>query len=377
MPADNPTLTYQWSWATGATGTYTTIPDATAAQFTPPTAYIGKYLRCTVTASGSVSGEAHSTPAGPITSGFSGGSGTSSDPYLIATPDQFLHLNVMPTLGRYFRLTGNISLPTQATISSVFAGTLDGDDNRVSCSITAVTDEAGLFSRTTSAATLKNLSVAGSITAYGKAQVGGLVGNNYGTITDCASDASVTGGQHVGGIAGYNNGIIRACIGTSKVNGEQNVGGITGTNAHVVTRSQVEKPSNVMGSLSATSGSAGGLVGWNLTDATISNAYAKLDVQAGHTAGGLVGNNDGKIYYCYAVCRVYGGTPIGGLVGRLGTAGSVVDSFYDTETSNLSDTGKGTPVSRVALMQLSTFVHWDFERIWYLSEFSTVTPVLW
>lgn len=377
MPSDNPTLSYQWAWSNTSTGAYTDIPGATAAQFSPPTAYIGKHLRCTVTASGSVSGQAHSAPKGPITSGFAYGRGTVDDPYGITQPGHFLRLNVMPTLARHYRLANNITLSGQDRISATFAGTLEGNDHTVACNITTTADETGLFSRTTSAATLRNLRVTGSITAYDKAKVGSLVGTNFGSITDCSSDAHVTGGQHVGGIVGHNTGTINSCTGNYRVDGDQYVGGITGTNAHIVTRSHIVKPSNVIGSLSAATGTVGGLVGQNLAGATISNSYAKVDVSGGNTAGGLVGDNNGDVYFCYAIGRVYGGVPIGGLVGRLGSDGRVVDSFYDMETSNLSDTGKGTPVPSVDLMRLSTFVHWDFERIWYLNEYNAETPVLW
>ncbi len=234
IPSDNPTLAYQWSWSNAATGAYTEIPGATAAQFIPPTAYIGRYLRCTVTASGSVSGQAHSAPKGPITSGFAYGGGTAEDPYVITQPDHFMRLDVMPTLVRHFRLANSITLPDQARISATFAGTLDGNDDTVTCNITTTADETGLFSRATSAATLRNLNVSGTVTAEDKTGVGGIVGYNFGTLTNCTSGVRVTGGMYVGGIAGYNSGTVTDCESDDPVTGDTHVGGIAGYNAGTI-----------------------------------------------------------------------------------------------------------------------------------------------
>jgi hypothetical protein len=61
--------------------------------------------------------------------------------------------------------------------------------------------------------------------------VGGLVGQNIGAqalVTQCYSSGAVTGGTSVGGLVGENGGTVTHCYSTSRVVGESGVGGLTG-----------------------------------------------------------------------------------------------------------------------------------------------------
>lgn len=56
IPTDDPMLTYQWKIANSANGAYTNIAGATNETYTPIADYVGKFIKCEVTASGSAVG---------------------------------------------------------------------------------------------------------------------------------------------------------------------------------------------------------------------------------------------------------------------------------------------------------------------------------
>ena len=84
----------------------------------------------------------HIPPSNPY--GFAGGTGTESDPYLIANASQFLQIgseafqNVLlegENGDLYFRLTGDIDLSNHSGYAArVISGTLDGDGHTIRCS---------------------------------------------------------------------------------------------------------------------------------------------------------------------------------------------------------------------------------------------------
>ena len=83
---------------------------------------------------------------------------------------------------------------------------------------------------------LSNLESVGTITASNFDNVGGVVGNNSGTIENCLSQAVVVGHDNVGGAVGTNSGTISGMIveslekksGVTLISGNNNVGGIVG-----------------------------------------------------------------------------------------------------------------------------------------------------
>ena len=81
--------------------------------------------------------------------------------------------------------------------------------------------------------TVENCSVDGTVTGTGLSDTGGIVGTNYGTISGCSAEGTVTGDVNVGGIAGgsYLGVIIEGCHSTAAVSGSSTVGGIVGFNS--------------------------------------------------------------------------------------------------------------------------------------------------
>jgi len=148
-------------------------------------------------------------------------------------------------------------------------------------------------------------------TVSGTDYVGGLVGQNYdGAVTGCYSTGVVTGNSRVGGLVGYHwGGTVTQCYSTGAVSGSSNVGGLVGYNWSTVSNCY---------STGAVSGKSvvGGLVGENDESGFISDCYSTGAVSASEAVGGLVGSNGGTVSCCYSTGPVTGsGEYIGGLVG--------------------------------------------------------------
>ncbi len=119
-----------------------------------------------------------------------------------------------------------------------FRGTFDGNGHVISNVTANRHDErsfnCGLFGYITSSAIIKNLGVTGSfkVSSYS----GGLVGSNYGTITNCWAkvDMEVYSGEgvyrYVGGFVGSNFGIIENCYSIGDVLCDSDFGSFVGYN---------------------------------------------------------------------------------------------------------------------------------------------------
>lgn len=117
-----------------------------------------------------------------------------------------------------------------------FTGTFDGKGHTVTLNITASTPNVGLFSKLAGGAVVKNVITAGSVTATGKNNVGGIAGTADGNVTieNCKNTASIKGGKGAGGILGYSEPgsgfvTISSCANMGSVSGtRKQVGGIAG-----------------------------------------------------------------------------------------------------------------------------------------------------
>jgi len=204
--------------------------------------------------------------------------------------------------------------------------------------------------------------------------VGGLVGHNSGKITNCRSEAVVSGNEVVGGLVGINgnNGTIINCYLTGSVYGTGwEVGGLVGSNHGTITNCYSE--SDVSGN-----SCVGGLVGYNHSG-TIANCYAAGSVVGNWGyVGGLVGwNRYGAITNSYSTGSVAGNERVGGLVGD-NHNGTVTTSFWDVETSGqaTSDGGTGLPTADMQMQVTFTNAGWDFvgetvngiKDIWFIPQ---------
>jgi len=253
---------------------------------------------------------------------------------------------------------------------------------------------------------LENIRLTGSVSGTG-GPVGGVIARSRQVnLTNIASEVDVTGGlsggSDFGGIVGnaQHDTFITGTYSMGDIYSENSrAGGITGT----LFSSRIENSfstSNVTGR-SDTGGLVGSAGGSSLSPSTISKSYATGNVIAFQDDfmrsffGGLVGNSGiTNIEDCYATGSVTGERGTGGLVGSFGDSentltnsyaagavsgtenegglvgdlrsGTITNSFYDTQTSGQSDTGKGTAKTTVDMKQQSTFtaVSWDFTNLW-------------
>lgn len=147
--------------------------------------------------------------------------------------------------------------------------------------------------------------------------IGGLIGQNEGTVVGCYATCNVLGHGFLGGLIGDNNSIVHVkdCHATGSVLGNAFVGGLIGSHAQgAVTDCYAT------GVVSAMMYCAGGLVAANSGE--ISRCYATGDTTGTYQSsevGGLVGINYGLVSECHAEGDVAGTehpASVGGLVGR-------------------------------------------------------------
>ena len=169
---------------------------------------------------------------------------------------------------------------------------------------------------------------------------GGLAGENSGAITDSYATGNVSGKgfADLGGLVGENEieGKIITSYATGGVSGQgDNFGGLAGVNSGVIAASYAT------GSVSGNGfADVGGLVGDNRYTGVITAAYAEGSVSGrADRYGGLLGSNQGVVTFCFSTGVVPESG--GGLVERNGNNGAVANCYWDTETSGQSDSAGG------------------------------------
>ena len=218
------------------------------------------------------------------------------------------------------------------TISASYAtGTVSGADSAYSI--------GGLVGRNTETGTISASKASGVVS--GQQQIGGLVGQNEGAITDSHATGTVTvsedsGGyiEDTGGLVGANDGgTIHASYATGMVSGADRVGGLVGWNPGTISASYAT------GAVMGSNNSIGGLVGWNDYGGRVLASYATGAVMGSEDSqyiGGLVGESSGTatVIASYATGKVTGASFVGGLLGYdQGTGTTFTASYWDTETS--------------------------------------------
>lgn len=146
---------------------------------------------------------------------------------------------------------GSYTLAADITITApyaeAFSGTFDGAGHTVTLDIEGNSANVGLFSKLGGGATVKNVTVAGQVTATGKNNVGGITGSADTadaaiTIENCKNTANISGSKAIGGILGSCTGrsyyvTISACVNVGSITGSgTQIGGIAGNleNGHTI-----------------------------------------------------------------------------------------------------------------------------------------------
>ena len=115
-----------------------------------------------------------------------------------------------------------------------FGGMFEGQGHTVSgLELSGDASHMGLFRYVQAVGTVRDLKITGNIDAAGTLnEIGAVVGTNYGTISGCSFNGTISGENNVGGIAGTNesSGMIYNCKTEGFVEGDHYVGGIVGQN---------------------------------------------------------------------------------------------------------------------------------------------------
>lgn len=241
------------------------------------------------------------------------GLGTEEHPFLIN------NLSDMNTLkervsagnqfeGKYFRLENNIDCGSWSGIGStsqLFKGIFNGNNNKITYSLTNSGSYNGLF-RCAGSATIMNLKVNCIINnanaASSSGYCGGIVGYSYGTIfQNCEASGSISGsGKYYGGITGRCMSSYAITISncsssvtvTSTISGAAYLGGIVGS---VEKTGSLVEDCTASGDVTAANGTAvGGIVGSLSSGCSINNC-----TYTGTTSGQpIVGVKSGFVTNC-------------------------------------------------------------------------------
>ncbi len=308
----------------------------------------GKFTMTDGTVDGSVT--LHFTVAGSDV--YMDGLGTAAYPYQISTADQLkLFRDIVngtgdqaQNRGAYAVLTANIDLKNEewtpigigngtenngATIDFPYSGTFDGNGHTISgLNVNYRNKNGGLFCYVMNA-TIKNLTVAGSVTHSSGDGVayGGIVGcADSSTIENCTNRCTVTGNWYAGGIVGWST--------DSDIIGCANFGNI----------SSPSFSGGICGKIGGENDAAG-------IDATIRDCY-NVGMVSGNYAGGITGQSDSEdidilIANCYNVGSLHGSTNTGEIIGDLsGPICTTIDNCYYLPTGNPASTSDRVNVKR-------------------------------
>lgn len=294
---------------------------------------------------------------------FSGGDGTSSNPYRISTAADLAaiaqQVNSSGTEhydGVHFKLSKNIDLggmewaPIGKNDSTYyFKGNFDGNGHTISnLTITQKTDGGflGLFG--CSRGTIKNLFIknVNINAAYGEKAAGAICAANYGTIEKCGVDSGtiVDKSSGIGGISGRNYGTISQCYNKADLTANNGrVAGISGMNY----QGTIENCYNA-GTITQTGTNASGyLAGGICSDngsGSVTNClnFGKVTSAGGTSYGSGKGGTVNQFYYDKDVCGSLNGT------GSAKTTAALCNGSlpYSTFDSSIWETGSSSEVQK-------------------------------
>jgi hypothetical protein len=330
---------------------------------------------------------------------YGGGTGEPNNPYQISTIEHLITIGSDPNLyDKHFVLTANINLEGYTFNKAIiapgqwggrgqgvqgipFSGSFDGQGFTIQNLSMQEGEFMGLFGLLGPGAHIINLGLLDVNINAKHGPAGGLVAlNNSGTIENIYCIGTVVGDHHVGGLVGRNeSGIIINSYSEGTVNGTDNAGGLVGLNESgdisiSYSKSTVSGSYYVGGLVGRDEGSItscystgmvdgyralGGLVGYNM--GFIICSYSTGTVSGDYEIGGLVGSNSGSITSSYCFGIVIGKSNTGGLAGR-GNEVSVINSFWDTQSSGWNISAGGIGKTTVEMQDPNTFIDagWDF-----------------
>ena len=221
--------------------------------------------------------------------------------------------------------------------SDAFIGRFNGNGYTISGLMISRdgSEDVGLFGYAGNKAAIANVGLL-NVDIIGGEDIGGLVGDNEGTITNSYATGSIAGDDDIGGLVGDNEGTLTNSYATGSIAGNEDIGGLVGHND-------------------------GG---------TITNSHATGSISGGDYVGGLVGwssSSRGTITSSYATGSVSGSSSVGGLVSL--NSSIITDSYWNIDTSGIATSDGGTTKTTVELQSptMATGIYsswssdnWDF-----------------
>jgi hypothetical protein len=313
------------------------------------------------------------------------GTGTQEDPYQIWTADDlngvryhlsshFIQMADIMEVGNFVPIANYFY-----DWAAIFTGSYNGNNFIIEGANIFSEDEyvvwSGLFGYAENA-TFINIILENIHHLLPGFNIGALIGGAKNcNITYCRiNNGHIQGWDSVGGITGRAQGTtkISYCLSNTLVDiyleglpsWGGDFGGIVGQASPAVI---IEKSFN-SGNVNGNHQNNGGVIGGN-NGGNIINCYSIGDITGNELVGGIAGYSYGNIINCYSIGYIedtgsWGDH--GGIVGL--NEGEVINSYYNVETSGMSDTGKGIPLTTEEMKQQINYEDWDFLEIWGISE---------
>lgn len=276
------------------------------------------------------------------------GAGTETEPYLIRTAEELAWLAQEVNAGRGASynavLCKNIDLkdkewtPIGKNYSYVYKGTFDGGGHTISGLKIDSTDQYQALFGYVKGGTIKNLTVAGSVTSSKQYTAGIVAYGNPVTVTNCTNEVSVTATEK-----GYAAGVVASASTNSEVMGCTNNGTIAGYGDYVGgivgAGSGIKTISNCFNSGSVTNSGkpggyaycTGGIAGGVGSRSTVIRCYNTGDVTSTiKRTGGVVGGAAGTISACFNTGKVTGIYSVGGVAGSASEKDAKITDCYNT-----------------------------------------------
>ncbi|MEG1762088.1 MAG: T9SS type A sorting domain-containing protein [Bacteroidales bacterium] len=320
---------------------------------------------------------------GSVATEFGGGTGISTNPYLIKTPEQLAKLASDVNKGIayknvYFKIENNLDLGGKNTpwtpigngfsgrIQNVFGGILDGNFKMIDNMYIDLPKESsiglvGILGGSDSAE-LKNIVIAKTCTITGGSYVGAVVGwSKNGSVSNCVNMGKVSGYKSyigcIGGIVGYfesQNTLSKLsnCINVGLISGWYKLGGIAGKGSSI-------SNSFNCGRIEEGMGNVGGIVG--MGTGLIENSYNVESISANTFLGGIVGFLDKK----GIVKNCYNTAPISGINDIYSIAPAAKTSYIDAQTCvGLIDNMAAIPLTNAKMINDSSAFNFSDKSQW-------------
>ena len=248
------------------------------------------------------------------------------------------------SVGKTILLTQDINL-TGCTFTPIplLAGTFDGQGHSIiGLNFASDGSTIGLFRMVLSTGVVRDLNVAGTITATGNGEnIGGVAGINYGIIENCTFGGSISAQKNAGGIAGWNAGgaEIISCSTTGTIEAYHRSGGIAGQNDGLINESENRMSVNTAELSTDTNTDTtvfdistltfseeeiiditdlGGIAGYNTSSIQFCSNYGDVGYQhIGYNVGGVAGRQSGRILDCTNSGSITGRKDVGGIIGQV------------------------------------------------------------